>query len=217
VDPNLVSYYSQRVEVYEDIYAKPERLPDLAALEDLVTSRATSQSVLEIACGTGYWTARVARVAERVVATDASLPALTFARSRLGARPSLVLADAFVPPPFLGRFSLALAGFWWSHVPVQLLSGFLTGLHAALKPSARVVLFDNRFVVGSSTPLSASDALGNTYQQRVLRDGARHSVLKNFPSSQQVIDTVLSSGGCDPSVAELTYFWCVSYRVQRVA
>jgi demethylmenaquinone methyltransferase/2-methoxy-6-polyprenyl-1,4-benzoquinol methylase len=127
------------------------------------------------------------------------------------------LADAFVPLPFLGAFSLAVAGFWWSHVPTQLLSTFLTGLHATLGPSARVVLFDNRFVAGSSTPLSSTDAFGNTYQERVSKDGTRHSVLKNFPSSEQVVDTVLSSGACDPSVAELTYFWCVSYRVQTVA
>lgn len=217
LDPNLVSYYSQRVDEYEEIYAKRERQPDLAALEAQVIGHATGQRVLEIACGTGYWTARVARVAERVVATDASAPSLIFARKRLGGGATFVLADAFLPPPFRGTFSLGLAGFWWSHVPIQRLSAFLTGLHAALRPPARVVLFDNRFVAGSSTALSCPDAHGNTYQQRVLRDGTSHSVLKNFRSSEQVIEAVLASGGSDPSVTELTYFWSLSYRVQTVA
>ena len=217
MDPNLVSYYSQRVEEYEEIYAKPERQPDLAALEAQVIGHATGHRVLEIACGTGYWTARVARVAERVVATDASAPALIFARRRLGAHATFVLADAFLPPPFRGTFSLALAGFWWSHVPTQRLRAFLAGLHAALRSSAQIVLFDNRFVAGSSTALSSTDAHGNTYQQRVLRDGTSHSVLKNFPSSRQVVEAVLSAGGSEPSVTELTYYWSVSYRVQTVA
>lgn len=217
MDPHLVRYYSRRVAEYEEIYAKPERQADLAALEALAVRSATGQSVLEIACGTGYWTARISRVAKRVVATDASLPALVFARSRVAPPAHFVLADAFAPPPFLGSFSLALVGFWWSHVPTQLLSGFLTGLHAALTPSARVVLFDNRFVVGSSTPLSSVDSFGNTYQERVLTDGSRHSVLKNFPSAQQVVETVLSAGGRDTSVAELTYYWSVSYGIQTAA
>jgi demethylmenaquinone methyltransferase/2-methoxy-6-polyprenyl-1,4-benzoquinol methylase len=213
MEPSLVAYYSQRVAEYEEIYGRPERRSDLAVLEAQVVACASDREVLEIACGTGYWTSRILPVAKRVVATDASLPCLLFARSRLGDRATLVLADAFLSPPVRGPFSLALAGFWWSHVPRQRLAGFLEGLHAALHPPARVLFFDNRFVAGSSTPVSPADAHGNTYQRRVLRDGTTHSVLKNFPSVREVAGAVQSCGGFDAVVSESTSFWSVSYRV----
>ena len=51
--------------------------------------------------------------------------------------------------------------FWWSHVPRQRIGEFLASLHGRLEPGARVVLMDNRFVEGSSTPVSEIDAYGN--------------------------------------------------------
>jgi len=41
---------------------------------------------------------------------------------------------------------------------------------------------DNRYVDGSSTPISERDADGNTYQRRRLADGSDNRVLKNFPT-----------------------------------
>jgi demethylmenaquinone methyltransferase/2-methoxy-6-polyprenyl-1,4-benzoquinol methylase len=63
---------------------------------------------------------------------------------------------------------------------------FLQGLHATLAPGARVVFLDNRFVEGSSTPISEHDESGNTYQLRRLRDGSTHRILKNFPSESEL-------------------------------
>ena len=39
-------------------------------------------------------------------------------------------------------------------------------------------MIDNRYVEGSSTPIIRRDRFGNTYQERVLRDGTRHEVLR---------------------------------------
>ena len=92
------------------------------------------------------------------------------------------LADAYA----LGlapQFDAAFAGFWWSHVPLQRAAEWLDGLHACLQPGARVVLIDNRYVEGSSQPVTRSDELGNTYQSRHLDDGSTHEVLKNFPDA----------------------------------
>ncbi len=47
-------------------------------------------------------------------------------------------------------------------------------------------MLDNKYVTGSSTPISRTDAHGNTYQNRPLKDGSTHEVLKNFPSHLQL-------------------------------
>jgi demethylmenaquinone methyltransferase/2-methoxy-6-polyprenyl-1,4-benzoquinol methylase len=82
-------------------------------------------------------------------------------------------------------FDAAFAGCWWSHVPLQRLPAWLDTLHARLEPGARVVMLDNSFVQTSSTPITHSDAQGNTYQMRTLDDGSTHEVLKNFPTPGQ--------------------------------
>lgn len=82
--------------------------------------------------------------------------------------------------PSANRSARALAGFWWSHVPLERIPAFLQSLHATLAPGARVVMLDNRYVAGSSTPIAECDAAGNSYQQRLLADGSVHRVLKNF-------------------------------------
>ena len=47
-------------------------------------------------------------------------------------------------------------------------------------------MLDNNYVIGSSTPISRTDANGNTYQARPLQDGSTHEVLKNFPSQAEL-------------------------------
>ena len=53
---SLQSYYAQRATEYERIYLKPERQAELRALEAWLPSVFAGRRVLEIACGTGWWT-----------------------------------------------------------------------------------------------------------------------------------------------------------------
>jgi hypothetical protein len=65
-------------------------------------------------------------------------------------------------------------------------SARISGNSMLPSPRARVVLLDNRYVEGSSTPVSEPDAHGNTYQLRRLADATEVRVLKNFPSKAQL-------------------------------
>ena len=115
----LVDYYRRRAAEYEAIYAWPERQADLAILREKIPGKLRGARVLEIACGTGYWTQLVAALAAQMLATDLAEEPLAIARAKTYPKnPSFIHADAYALPDSLGRFDAALAVFWWSHVPV---------------------------------------------------------------------------------------------------
>jgi hypothetical protein len=76
-----------------------------------------------------------------------------------------------------------------------------------------VLFLDNRYVEGSSTPISELDAEGNRYQLRLLPDGTRVRVLKNFPSQRELRERV------SPFTATLRfdlleYYWIMEYQLK---
>ena len=204
-------YYSARAAEYDRIYLKPERQPNLREMETWISRAFEGRSVLEIACGTGYWTQFLAPRAARVVALDAAEETLKIARGRVPPeKVEFVQGDAYAIPAARGSFDAAFAGFWWSHIPLNRVKRFLSGLHQALKPGATVVFIDNRFVEGSSTPVSEQDADGNTYQTRALSDGTTHRVLKNFPSRAELLKAVRRDSQ-SAAYREWDYFWALEY------
>ena len=78
----LAKYYAQRAPYYERVYHKPERQSDLGRLRELVADAFAGKRVLEIACGTGYWTELISHRAESVLALDFSEEVLALARQK---------------------------------------------------------------------------------------------------------------------------------------
>ncbi len=206
-------YYAARAPEYDRVYLKPERQADLLAIRQWLPTVFRDKSLLEVACGTGYWIQYLAPVAERVLAIDASPETLQIARARAEVgNVEFVIGDAYALPTTARGFQSAFAGFWLSHVPQDRMREFLAGLHKALMPGAKVVFLDNRFVEGSSTPVSDRDDQGNTYQLRRLDDGSIHRVLKNFPSRLE-LGRALHGIGADLKFHEWQYFWALEYAV----
>jgi len=207
------AYYQARAREYEAIYAKPERQSDLARLKDWLTREARDRVVLELACGTGYWTAIAAATARFILATDRNPAPLKIARRKgLGAGVVFCVADAYALPRFARQFDCGMAHFWWSHVPRRSIGAFVAHFASRLSPGAKLLLTDNTFVAGSSTPLSRRDEDGNSYQMRTLRNGERHEILKNFPSTSEIV-AALEAVCVHIDVLQLDYYWAVSGRL----
>lgn len=207
----MQSYYAARAAEYDRVYLKPERQADLQQLQQWVPACFRGARVLEVACGTGYWTQFIAPVAAEIVALDSSPETMAIARRRVpGENVRFMVGDAYRLPNEHGLFDAAFAGFWFSHVPKQRRSEFLAGLGNVLAPGATVVLLDNLFVPGSSTPVAEQDAEGNTYQMRQLADGSSHRVLKNFPSEEELREAV-AGVGWKAVFTRFQYFWAMRY------
>lgn len=209
---DMATYYARRAAYYERVYFKPERQSDLRAMEAWLPTPFSGRRVLEVACGTGWWTPHGARDAAEWLATDLNPETMAVARSKaLPACVRFATVDAY---SFEGLeaapYSAAFAGCWWSHVPLQRLPAWLAALHAQLLPGARVVFLDNSYVQTSSTPISRRDEAGNTYQNRTLDDGTVHEVLKNFPTADQA-RAVLGGSARDVQWMDFEHYWVLSY------
>ncbi|OYU98326.1 MAG: SAM-dependent methyltransferase [Burkholderiales bacterium PBB5] len=209
----MAAYYAQRAAYYERVYFKPERQSDLRAMEAWLAGQFTGRNVLEIACGTGWWTPHGAAAAAHWRATDLNPETMAVARAKpaMPAQVQFQTVDAYSLAE-LGddTFDAAFSGCWWSHVPLARLPGWLDTLHRRLVPGAVVVMLDNSYVQTSSTPLSRSDADGNTYQQRTLDDGSSHEVLKNFPTAEQAFG-MLGPRARDPQWITWHHYWALRY------
>jgi len=208
----LAAYYARRAAEYERIYARPERQADLAALKARIGKMFGGRKVLELACGTGYWTEVIAASAAQVTAIDINEEVLQIARAKSypQRRVTFLAGDCYAPPGSGRSHDALFAGFWWSHVALEKLDSFLQGILLSIKPGALIAFLDNNYVEGSSTPVARRDAAGNGYQLRKLEDGSEHEVLKNFPAEGELIQRA-SRHGWGANVELLEHYWLLSY------
>ena len=213
--PHLEGYYAKRAREYEQVYEKPERQRELAWLRERIPRLYKGRTVLEVACGTGYWTQHIAPAAHRVYACDINEAVLEIAREKriAAGKASFFKADAIslegVPP----GCNAAFAGFWWSHVKKSGLRQFVSNLSARLEPGSVVGILDNAWAPGSSTPLSRTDGEGNTYQLRKLACGEQMEVLKNFPSPAELSEAVRPVAR-EAHLESLAYYWLLVFTLK---
>lgn len=210
---DAITYYAERAPYYDALYAKPERQADLLALGGLLKNIVSGRNVLEIACGTGYWTQAMAETARSVCATDINETMLHIARQKTYPQQNVTFEarDMYALAP--GRdFNALFGGFIWSHIPVEQLADWLDHLHRLLAPGSLVVFADNRFVSGSNIPIAATDHRGNTFQTRKLENGEEYLIVKNFPKIAD-FERILKDRGQQIHVTNLDYYWLLQYRI----
>jgi SAM-dependent methyltransferase len=213
-DVSLIDYYAKRANEYEQIYEKPERQKDLAKLKELFQETCAGQDILEIACGTGYWTQAISQTAKSITATDFNEEVLQIARAKkYGCKVSFQKADAFNLSFPQNNFTAGLAAAWWSHLRKSEITKFLFQFHRQFSSGALMVFMDNRFVAGSNTPISRTDGEGNTYQLRKLENGNEYEVLKNFPDEKEA-KRILADSAIEICWADLQYYWLLTYKLK---
>ncbi|MDL2355031.1 MAG: class I SAM-dependent methyltransferase [Pseudomonadota bacterium] len=207
-------FYAKSASLHDRVYDKPELQSDLAAMHAHVAEVVRGHAVLELACGTGYWTGVIAASAHSVVATDINPEMIAIAQLRdLPAdKVQLRVADAWHLPDDLGSFTAVFIGLWWSHVARELQEKFLAHLRSKVG-DILVVLLDEAYVEGSSETVARTDMEGNTYQIRVAPDGERYEIPKTYPSDS-ALRKKLASSVREIKIVRLEYFWMLTCRLK---
>jgi ubiquinone/menaquinone biosynthesis C-methylase UbiE len=205
-DLRMQSYYARRAPTYEDIYRRRERQADLVRVRSKLAMVFAGKRVLDIACGTGYFTEAFAPAAREVIGIDAAEETLDIARGKHLPNTRFMRGNAYELDPALVQFDAAFIGFFWSHIPRQRITFFVSDLYRCLSPGATVVVLDNLYREGDSTPIAGVDDDGNGWQERPHPDGGTERVLKNYPER----DDMLKALGAAPRAAS-THWWRLEY------
>jgi demethylmenaquinone methyltransferase/2-methoxy-6-polyprenyl-1,4-benzoquinol methylase len=207
----LKRYYAARAAEYEQVYDIPERQDEIALLKKKLPDLLAGHDILELACGTGYWTQPISLTARSILATDINDEVIEIAQSKDYPRGNVrfTIANAFDLASVEGDFTAGFAGFLWSHIKLSALRPLLQGFHAKLGPGKLVVYVDNT-VTGTRHPFTRRDEEGNTYQTRRLNDGTEWEVLKNLPTETELRATI-DGLATDINVETMRYYWLMTY------
>jgi ubiquinone/menaquinone biosynthesis C-methylase UbiE len=212
ISTDLVEFYERSAPYYDDKDLPAERRADLALVEAYVPPLLAGRRVLEVAAGTGMWTPLIAATAASVCATDAAPAMVTAAARRAYPRGNarFAVADALDLAGVDGDFDAAFAGFFFSHLRLADREAFLDGLRERLRPGSPVVLVDNFYAGGASSPIAYADDARDTYQRRELRDGTAYHVVKNFPTLGE-LRALGGRHGRGVAVVAFACYWALSF------
>ena len=185
-----IAYYRARAPEYEEWFFRQGRyergeahrkawFAELEAVEAALRSAEPGGRVLELACGTGLWTRRLAPHASELTAIDAAPEVLELNRERVASeRVRYLQADLFGWQP-QERYDFVFFGFWLSHVPPDRFASFWATVRAALAPGGSVFFVDNAHspeIAARNHRLPESGFV----MDRVLNDGRQFRVVKVF-------------------------------------
>jgi SAM-dependent methyltransferase len=213
-DP-VARYYASSTQAADAALSRAERANDLSKVRERIAQLVRGQTVLELACGTGYWTEVIAANADKVLATDVLDAMLARARTRRFPEGKVAFrkVDGLDLPEDLGTFSCVFIGFWWSHLKRDEQDALLAQLRARLGRDVTLILLDDAYVEGSSTTIARTDAQGNTYEIVAAPDGERFELPKNYPADS-ALRKRLGGEVREIRIERLTYYWLLTCRLK---
>jgi SAM-dependent methyltransferase len=202
-------YYEARAPEYDDVWYRRGRydlgpvgnarwFEETARLEAEIDAVALSGHVLELACGTGLFTRRLAPRAHRLTALDASAAVLAINRARVR-DPSVRYHEADIfgwEPPRHRRYDHIFFGFFLSHVPPHMLDGLWERLARWLAPGGRVSFCDDAPGVDRrpSNPGAFIDDDPEWAHRRRLHDGREFTIVKVCHAPETLVTWLAERG-----------------------
>jgi SAM-dependent methyltransferase len=146
------------------------------------------RSIVELGCGSGFWTFALARTARKVIGMDTNRSVMEVAAGRCHCFPYIhfQIGDERHIPDAVPRFTGAMANFLFSQVSSTELKDFLARIHKKLASQARVIFIDYT---------RQTDQQKNTYTEKELREIFA-------PYAPKTLE-----------IFSLSHFWCVGYEL----
>ena len=201
------AYYRARAAEYDEWWQRLGRYnrgaeattswhAEITEIETALTAADLSGEVLELACGTGWWTERLARTARSLTCIDASLETVVLNRARLAAaglaEPNYVLEDLFAWEPDT-TYDAVFFSFWLSHVPRHAFETFWSKVRRSLRPGGHVFFIDSA-PDASSTAHDHRVPNADGMQERRLNDGSTFRIVKLFYEPTELMNELETLG-----------------------
>jgi 2-polyprenyl-3-methyl-5-hydroxy-6-metoxy-1,4-benzoquinol methylase len=189
-----IDYYRARAGEYDEWWFRTGRYDrgpefnaqwqaEVAAVEQALETGLAARgprTVLELACGTGLFTRRLAPRVAHVTAVDASPEVIAINRGRVAAaNVEYVEADLFAWRP-ARRYDAVFFSFWLSHVPEERFAAFWKTVATALAPGGAAYLIDSAFDPTSTAKDHVLPGRDAGVVTRKLNDGREFRIVKRF-------------------------------------
>jgi len=187
---DMAKYYKDRAKEYEQVYEwrDPHRQQEQDLMGAEMVNFLSGIDVIDIGCGTGYWTQRISETANSIVGIDINQTVLDIAMSKTYRCPTeFKVMDAYRIEYPEKTFGGALASFWLSHVKREDLDGWIEQMHRILKDGSHVLVCDNTFIEGIGGDLVSKSGDPDTYKLRTLNDGSKHLIVKNYFTKEELL------------------------------
>ncbi len=198
-------YYREHAAEYDDGWFRRGRydhghetnarwFADAAEVQDALERFDPAGDVLELACGTGLWTQRLAGHAASVTAIDGSPEMLELCRARVNdPRVSYIQADLFAWEPDR-TYDVCFFGFWLSHVPEERFETFWEKVRRTVGSEGRVFFIDSlRAEKASAIDHTLPDQDEETMLRR-LADGREYRIVKRFMNPSRLRQRLVELG-----------------------
>ena len=136
--------------------------------------------VLELACGTGWWTEQLVAGADSVTAVDASAEVLRLNAERVNSPKVAYLRADIFEWQTSETFDFVFFSFWLSHVPPERFTSFWQRVEAALAPGGRVFLVDSLHDRHSTARDQTLPPPDTAVAKRKLNDGREFEIIKLY-------------------------------------
>ena len=215
----VAKYYALLGEALEDKYLEPDMDEDIDDMSIHLGNVLAGHTVLELGCGTGFWTEVAAESAQSVLAVDINASLVDIARERpmTEGKVTFRVADALDLPEDInkenGKITAVLVSFLWSHLNKKEQEQLLATLKKRLGKDVLMVILDDAFVEGFSETIARTDAEGTTYQILTTPEGERIEVPKSYPSDSALrkrLGTVVK----EIKIERIEFFWILTCRLK---
>jgi multimeric flavodoxin WrbA/ubiquinone/menaquinone biosynthesis C-methylase UbiE len=217
--PKTTDYYRVRAKEYEQIYYRdnPERRQEIADEVVRLKQLVNGKKVLELACGTGYWTQVMSETAAHITALDIWPEMIDEAQKKTFNGPvKFKVMDMFKGQLPANSFDRVAVGFWFSHQPKQEYEKFFDLISKPLHEDGLIWLIDNNPPAegGKGHDWISRDEFGNNFKRRHLGNGDSYVILKNYFDEHELRELL------EPrfEIMELVYkeyYWSVVMKIKH--
>ena len=186
-----IEYYRARASEYDEWFLRQGRydrgeahkerwFAEARQLQEALANFEPRGDILELACGTGWWTEHLLPYVHTLTAVDASEEVLALNRRRIQSdRVNYIQADLFTWEPER-RFDTIFFSFWLSHVPPERFETFWHSLRGWLNPDGRVFFIDSSYEASSTAKDQQLRGRDESAVTRHLNNGRTFEIVKVF-------------------------------------